>query len=163
MRANKRGSIEDFVFIVVILIVLAIAVPIMLRVTGSLNTSIQDTDSVPDEFKTASASANTRMPTILDGIFIMLLVFTYVGTLILAFSIDTQPAFFFIATIMLIIMIFVIPFLANAYDDVSAAPVFASEVASLTIIPFVMANYMKIGIVMAFTIAMALYAKRVTA
>ena len=159
LKGSKRGSLEDAVLIGLFLAVIAIFAYPLVNSFSLINADIQANPDIADDAKGISSDFNTDLPNILEGIFLLLLVGGYLGTFILAFFIDTQPAFFVIAAIFMTSMVLVLPMVANAYDSVTNGQ-FSEVTTQFTIIPFVMQNYLQITLVMWALIILGIYAKR---
>ncbi len=158
---QKKGSIEDAVLISLFLIFLAIMAYPMVKVANDLNNIIQTDDNMPESIKATTNTFNDKWPTIIEGIYLLLLLIGYLGVFIFAFFLDSQPAFFILAAIFFTAMILVIPLLANVWQDTTNSEVFDDIRSKFVIIPFVMTNYLRITIVMWVVIGFGLYAKKV--
>lgn len=158
---GKRGSVEDAVVLGIWLIIIAImAFPIIL-VVNSVDDTVQANDELGFNSQSMSSDFRTRLPAIIEGIYLLLLIIGYFSAFILAFFIDSQPAFFVLAVIFFTAMVLIIPLGANVFDDMTNTPAFAEIRTQFTIIPFVMGHYLQITLVMWMLIGFGLYAKRV--
>lgn len=161
---NKSGNaFQNLIIIIVFIGVLALFLPIAFKIVTDLDDSLQETDGIPTEFKAASSNFQGRFTTIWDGLFLFLLVVGYVGLFITAFTSDSRPIIFMFVALGMTLMVFVIPFIANAYSDLESQPEIASSAAAFTIVPFVMQNYLMLSIIMIFTVLIAFFARRSTA
>ncbi len=161
---NRRGNaFQNLIIIIVFIGVLALFLPIAFKIVTDLDTSLQSTEGIPTEFKDSSSNFQGRFTTIWDGLFLFLLVVGYVGLFITAFSSDSKPVLFLFVALGMTLMVFVIPFIANAYASLEAQPEIASSAAAFTIVPFVMTNYLLLSIVMIFTVLIAFFARRTSA
>ena len=62
---------------------------------------------------------NESHPSLFDGLVISLLAIFWVGTIILAFFIDSHPAFFVLAIILSIILIICVAVIGNTYQEIN--------------------------------------------
>ncbi len=159
-KMNKRGNSQFTIIILVFMVIMAIAVPITGKIFSDLNKSIQNVNGIPDNMKSSFDNASNRYNAIWDGFFIFMLIMLFVGTFISALFTDTNPVFFSIGIVALILMIFVLPFLANTYEGVMTTTTFSTATADFPITSFVMQHYVSIGVIMMASIAIGLFAKR---
>ncbi len=159
-KMNKRGNFQFTIIILVFMVIFAIAVPITGKIFEEMNTSVQEIDGIPTEFKDSFDNASGRYNTIWDGFFVFMLILLFVGTFISALFTDTNPVFFSIGIIALALMIFVLPFLANTYEGFATTTTFADTTTNYPITTFIMQHYVAIGVIMMSTIAIGLFSKR---
>jgi len=157
---GKLGSVDDAAFLALFLVVLAIIAYPLIEVALTFSDVINDDPAIASDVKTTGTSYLNRWPAIMDGIYVLLLLGGYLATFILAFYLDSQPAFFIAAAVFFTALSFVIPMLANSFETVTSGH-FALAEANLTMIPLIMQYYLQITIIAWFMIAFALYAKRV--
>ena len=163
IKRCKRGQnvLQNIMIILVFLSIFALFVPIGLVVLEQINDDVQQIDSVPSEFKSGFNNLESRYPLIWDGLFAFMVVLLFVGTFIFAFLSDSQPLMFGIFAIGLAMFVFVLPFLANTFEDVVSQDLIATANAQFTIIPFVMSNYVGVSVAILFMVGIAFFAKRV--
>lgn len=163
IATGKKGqnAFQNMIIIIVFMSVFAIFIPIGLLILQNINAGVQEVDDVPDNFKAELNNFEARYPLIWDGMFIFMIVLLFVGTFIFSFLTDSQPLLFGIFAIALALFIFVIPFLANAFEAVVSEEVIATANSEFVIIPFVMAHYVGISVSVVFVIGIAFFAKRV--
>ncbi len=157
---NKRGQMQNVIILIVFLSILAIFVPIGLKITKDINSAVQIQDDIPVEFKQDFQGVEDRYPLIWDGFYAFLLVAVFIGAFLMAFNADNSPVFFFFFMILLVLFVFVLPFLANAFDDVNSATTLSGEASAFVVIPFVMNNYVALSLVMLGIVSIAFFIRR---
>ncbi len=160
LTRNTKGQMQNVIILVVFLAIFAIFVPIGLRITSDLNSAVQDQGQIPQDFKDDFQGVEDRYPLIWDGFYAFLLITVFIGAFLMAFNADSSPVFFFFFTALLTLFVFVLPFLANAFDDVSTGTTFSGEGSAFTVIPFVMGNYVALSLVMLGIVSIAFFIRR---
>ena len=104
-------------------------------------------------------NAKDRYVASYDSLFLTVLVGMYIGALLLAWNIDTNPAFFFLSLLMMAVIVIVTAVLGNAWYTYANNPAMASYVDDFTIIPFVMSRSVEIIVIMSFGLAAVMYSR----
>lgn len=155
---NKKGTILDFLYIVVILFIFGIVSMIMFPVFKEVNRGLNES-GVPVEQLQLSVDIEDKYVNITDGIFLFILIGLSIATLIGAFMINTYPAFYPIAAFLLGIFAIVNSILSNAFSEVADAPTISDYSSQFLITNFVMNNLPVIMLVISFIIVIVLLAK----
>jgi len=117
---GKKGSLQDIMFIIGLVLFFGIVVLIGFRVTSAYNDNIQGMSIMPQEAKDASTSLTNHYPGIIDNMFLILTMGLCIITLILAAMVRVSPLFIPIFFIVEIITIFVAGIASNIYQDVAS-------------------------------------------
>lgn len=156
---NRRGSMIDVLVLTISLFALIIGLIVALAISNGVNTGIQQTESINETYKAQFQSLDTRMPRIVDGMFLTVYIFLSLGAIVGAWFIDTAKFFMVFSIIILAVIVVISMALSNAYDEVRQQPLLDTYFGELTFIPFIMRNFV-IGImVVAFAVLIALYGK----
>lgn len=156
-RLNKRGSIDDLIFIAITLLGFGMLLLLFGKFSDEFNTQIQDMSEIPDAGKTAVQQIDDLYGGVLDNSFLLLAIGLAVVAFIFAMLVIVHPIFFIFYFIMLTIVIFVCGALSNIYQEAAANPqlvdiasklVFTSHI--LSFLPFI------VGIV-GFGLAIIMY------
>lgn len=156
---GKRGSIDDAMYISLFLVFFAIFAYPMFTAFSQLNTAVQGNAEIDSRALENQDDLTNRIPTIFEGIYLILFFFSYFGAFILSSFIDSKPAFFVIAVIIFGVMAFVIPLLANSWDAVTNGQFPLAE-SQFVIIPYIMQNYLQLNMAMWALLLVGIYAKR---
>jgi len=117
---GKKGSLQDIMFIIGLVVFFGIVVLIGFRVTSAYNENIQGMSIMPQEAKDASASLTNHYPGIIDNMFLVLTIGLCIITLILAAMVRVHPIFIPLFFIVEIITIFVAGIASNIYQAVAS-------------------------------------------
>lgn len=157
LRKNKKGSLDDLIFIFVSLFAIAVIILIVYKVSDSINTELQASSNINDRGKAAYNSINNMYPGVVDNSIMLLAFGLGIMAIIFAMLIRVHPVFFVFFIIILAIIIFVCGAFSNVYQEMAANPelsVLADNLkfttAILTFLPFI------IGI-LGFIVAIVMY------
>ena len=160
-RKNKKGNIflEGITILVVIFVLVIISI-MGHEIFKDVNDTIQSDSQVSDSAKEHMQDSYVNYPKIIDGIFIFLLVGLWIASVSFAFFIETNPVFFVMSIILIIIVLIVGAIISNAYveianDDGLSQPV---EIA-MPMSYFVMSNLVYTILVIVASIGIGLFAK----
>lgn len=156
---KKANAILDTLVVVVILFVLGIIVVFGNKILTEVNSDIQADASMSNDSKKFIGDMNTQYPTLFDGIFLFILVGSWICSIIFSFMIDTHPIFIVISIILLIVILFAAALLANSYSDITSDSSLATYAVNYPNINFVMSHIVQVVLVIAATIMIALFAK----
>lgn len=157
---NKRGQIGlDLLTIVLILFALGAVSLVAYMVSNNLNAEIQADDDFNAQSKAVVNDINTSYPKWFDNAFMFILIFFWLGMLLSSFLIDSHPVFFIIAVILIILSLLVGAAIVNAMEELFEDPDLASASQDFPKLIWIMDHWLIISIVMAFSAAIALYAK----
>jgi len=156
-KRNKRGSLDDLVWIIGVLLVFSLMILIFAKFTDEVNTKVQDMDIIPTSGKTAVSQMNDLYGGVIDNSFLLLTVGLAIVALIFAFLVVIHPIFFVFYFIFLTIIIFVSGAVSNIYQSAAAEPALASIAAKLTMTSHIMTYLPFIIGVFGFLIAIVMY------
>lgn len=140
-KKSKKSQIPPFlflIFLIVGLVILAVAIPIFLKVSDDINTDMQTDDSLTVESKATYGGVNAGMSGWFDNGWLALFIGTWLAVMIGSFFYSEHPIFFVISLIIMFIFMFVSANLSNLYTETSEDPDFITYSAGLTNINFVM-------------------------
>lgn len=113
----KRASLLDLMFLIVVIFALALSSIIAIKIYDAFHENTQD--KLGSEANQLYENQNSIMKTGLDNIIIFALVGFAVATMIMAFQINTHPAFFFISLFILVIILVIAANISNSYNTIS--------------------------------------------
>ena len=124
-KKRKGSAVIDGIIIVIVLAVFGIMAVTAVFVYDSLY------DDISESIETTTAqnmldNSHDRTPSILDGIFVTIVVLFWIGAVILAYFIDSHPLWFALSFILVIILFVISGELANVYIDYEADLLVAS-------------------------------------
>lgn len=137
-RLNKKGSIQDIVFIGVVLLFFGMIVLFGFKVTDAFNTQIQGMSVVPTDAKTASTSLLSNYSGTIDNTFLLLTIGLVIGALILASLVRVHPIFIPFFWIALVFVIFITGILSNIYQETAANALMSNLADQLTFISHIL-------------------------
>ena len=157
MVKNKKGTIQDLVLIMVIIIFFAIGTLIVYKISDELNTQFQESEDINDEGKVAFDSINNMFPNVIDNTFLLLIFGLGIGALILAFLVRVHPVFFVGFLLVLVIIIFVSGVFSNIYLEIANTDDFVGVAANLTFITHIIGKLPLIIGILGFLISIVMY------
>ena len=117
---GKKGSLQDIMFIIGLVLFFGVVVLIGFRVTSAYDDNIQGMAIMPQEAKDVSTSLTSHYPGIIDNMFLVLTIGLCIITLILAAMVRVHPIFIPIFFIVEIITIFVAGIASDIFQSVAS-------------------------------------------
>lgn len=134
LKANKKGSLVDLIFIAVGLFVFAVSTLLAFVIYDRFNDNIQANTEIPTEAKTSSSELQSYYSGVLDNSFLFICVGLGIGAIILASLVRVHPIFFPFYIIALLFVIFFCGIFSNIYQEMASTTQMATEAAQLTFI-----------------------------
>lgn len=156
---NKRGDIQDLITLIVIIFGFAIAGIVAYKFIGEFNDQVADNPVLTDHSKEIMVDAETRLPGIFDGGLLVVLIFFTIVMLISAWYIDTHPAIFFIAFILVIAIVIVAGALSTTFEEFTQTPEMINASNEFPISVFVLGNFPVLVFVIGVALIIVLFAK----
>jgi hypothetical protein len=135
---NKRASMRDIIFIVVLAFAMVLAGVFAVKVMNVVNEKFQAADAVPAEAKATLSSVNTRLPKWIDGAFLLFYVLMMLLGLFLAMQINTSPVFIPLSIFYFIFLVFISRVFSVIYSRMILSTTLASQASQLSIISYVL-------------------------
>lgn len=132
IKGNKKGSVEDLLYVGVALFIMAVVILVCFRISTSLNTEFQASDKVDTYGKSAHQQITNLYPGIVDNSFLFLTVILSIGALILAALVRVHPIFLPIYLLAWMFVIFLCAVFSNAYQEMAANADLAPLAAQMT-------------------------------
>lgn len=157
LRANKKGSIQDLVYIFVSLVSIAILILIVFKVSNEMNIKFQASSDINARGKSAFNSINNMYSGVLDNSFLILAFGLGIVALVFAMMVRVHPVFLVFFVIILAIIIFVCGVFSNLYQKMANDPELVSVAVQLTFIDNIMTYLPFIIGVFGFLLAIVMY------
>ncbi len=138
IKHNKKGSVQDLLYVGITLFVFALVILIGFRISTSLNTEFQASDDVDAYGKAAHQQITNMYPGIIDNSFLFVTVILSLGTLIMAAMVRIHPIFLPIYLLAWLFVIFLCSVFSNAYSEMAANPDLSALAAQMTFMNQVM-------------------------
>ena len=159
-RMKKRGSLQDLILVMVILLSLAITIIFSALITREIqNSGMFDDRGTVNHSRARAIFGITRdrvLPTF-DNIFIGTLVAGMLGVVILSFAVRSLPVFFVTGFVFITVLMLLAPILANVYDAVATHPLLVADADDFTAIDFVFSNFPLIILAAAVLVSITIY------
>lgn len=158
---NKKGqSALDLVVFLVVLFVIAFLGIIVAKVWGGINTGLQAKSSdIGAAAATASSDANTGFQRGFDMAMAIGIGLMYIGLFITSRYIGTDPMWFFINIIFLVLALSFAAILGNVYDTATNNATFVTERAAMPAMVFIASHMLEFAIGAFAMILLGLFAK----
>lgn len=144
---NKRGTMEDVIFIAVIAAVFAIFVLVMAYVTPQITDKLRDTEINDSSAARLALNYSDTFAARLNIVFLIIFVGLLMGMLVSAFLIDAHPIFIPIFIFFLGFAVFAGVIMSNVYETFSEDTELAATAAQNTYVDAILGNYVLIIIV----------------
>lgn len=128
---NKKGSILDVIFIIILLVFLGVISLIVYMVIDKFNTQIQGMAIMPAESKAGTAAIVGYMPTVVDNTFLFLTVGLAVVSISLAAMVRISKIFIIFYILSLIFVIFLSAVFSNIYQAMAENAEFVAYASQL--------------------------------
>ena len=138
IKHNKKGSVQDLLYVGITLFVFALVILIGFRISTSLNTEFQASDDVDAYGKAAHQQITNMYPGIIDNSFLFVTVILSLGTLIMAAMVRIHPIFLPIYLLAWMFVIFLCSVFSNAYSEMAANPDLSALASQMTFMNQVM-------------------------
>jgi hypothetical protein len=139
MKLNKKGSIQDLVFVGIIVLFFAVVVLIGFKVVSEFNSEIQSNSAIA-QFDTGShaRAASTELTGhytgVIDNTFLFFAIGLALATLMLAVMVRIHPIFIPFYFIGLVLIIFFSGIFSNIYQEMAATTQLATQADQLIFI-----------------------------
>lgn len=158
--SSKANLGLDAIFVVVGLFILAVVMIFSYQLYTEFNDDIQADPDIDAQAKTTAAGIATNYPGVFDQTFALFLAILWVALIVTTYLIDTNPAFFVIVFIMIIITFVLGMELSNQYEEFSGEDGLSGSAANFPLTNWIMSHLLTIIIVMVLSAAITLYAKQ---
>jgi len=157
---DKRGSIEDSVFIVILLFITALVFIFAFVINNAISSA------AAPAFENASAGSSIGF-TVVDGIFDNTLNYIYlavffglvISLVVTAFLTPTHPIFFIFAIFVFIALMIVSVALSNMYSAITASATFTSATSHMPILDYIMTHLPLVAIVIGVLAAIIIFSR----
>ena len=145
-KRNKKGSLQDVMFIGIVLLVFGIAILFGFKIMGEINTQIQASDVLAEydtgsHARDASSTLTGHFSGIIDNSFLFLTIGLGLVTLALAALVRVHPIFIAFYFIGLVIVIFLSAVFSNIYQEMAASTELIAVADQLTFTSLIL-NYL---------------------
>ena len=134
LKRNKKGSLQDMIFIGVVLVFMGLVTLIAFKITSEFNSNIQSNVDIPADAKTASTSLTSNYSGVIDNMFLFLMIGLIIVSLVFAALVRVHPIFIPLFIIGWIILIFISGILSNIYMEMAENSLLLAEANQLTFI-----------------------------
>ena len=119
-KGNKKGSIQDILYIIIAIVVIAVGSLLVYKVMNEVNQKFQDSVDIPVRGKTAMNNMENIFTGVLDNSFMLLVVGLCIVALALAAMVRVHPVFIVFFILLLVIIIFLGGVFSNIYQKVAS-------------------------------------------
>lgn len=157
---NKRGSIEDSIYIVIFLFITALVFLFAFVINNAISTT------AAPAFEAVAAGSSIGMTTV-DSIFDHTINYVYlavffgllISLIVTAFLTPTHPIFYLFAILIFIGLMLVSVVMSNMYEAITADATFTSAVTAMPIMDYIMLHLPLIAIVIGIIAAIIVYSR----
>ncbi len=159
-RRNKRGSLQDLIVVMAILLALGITIILGSLVMREISVSglLDDRNGV-DQIRARlifNQSLNRVVPQF-DNIFVAVVVAGILGTVVLGFATRSLPVFFVAGFVFTIVLVLLAGIYSNIYDAVADHPRLIADSENFTAMEFIFANFPLVILGGAVIVAVTIY------
>jgi len=159
---NKKGQMPPalfFLFIVVALVIFAVATILFVTVSNDLNEEFQQDDDLTPESKQVYNDLNEGYPSWLDNGFLFMFIGIWIVLLVASFTMPEHPVFFIIMLIIMILTMYIGGVLSNLYMEISGEADLSSASNSLNNISFIIGHYVEFILYILGSMGLVLFAR----
>lgn len=136
---GKKG-VSDVIFIIVLIFMFGIFSVFGYLTLSKINDTFQRTGVLGSTGTSIVNTTTTKLPSIVNGLFLLILVGVAIGAIISAFYINSHPAFFIIFVVLGVIIIFLGMMFSNIFHDIMSNPSISTYANDFGVIKFGMDN-----------------------
>ena len=156
MIDRKGNAPADSLFLIIILFVFVIVALFANTMMSELNTEVQADAAMTTEAKAEMSDRAANMPTTFDYAVAMAFGALWLGAILASLLIDAHPAFLMLSVIVVLLLLFVPPNLANMYETTIIE---LGTASSFPLSTFIFRHLMEYYIAVVFTVMLVLYGK----
>jgi len=157
MGKNKKASVQDIIFIIISIVVIAVGSLIVYKIHNSINTEFQASSDITSKGKLAMSQIDNMFPTVLDNSFLLLVIGLCIVAIALAAMVRVHPVFFVFFIIVMVIIVFLAGVFSNIYQGIASQSEFTALADNLTFMTFTMQFLPFITGVMGFVLSFVMY------
>lgn len=154
---GKKGNASDLIYLPVALFVIAFVSVLAYQIYSEYTDRASGHFDNPQQ--TNIETYTTTVLTEFDYLFMIILVFSIMATVISAFYLDTHPIMFFVSLIFLAVSGIIQMAMSNVYQTFEAQSSVSSSAAEFSIISLIMNHYPAIFIMGGVIVLIALFTK----
>ena len=155
---NKKGNVvTDMVTWALWLFIIAIVAVIGVMVANQVNDKLQVSE-LGTEAKDNLEGTTQRYDNTLDNMFFLAFVLLWIFVFLASFMLNSNPIFFAVMLFLTVFIFIVIAILANTFDSLMTGTL-EQYALMLPKTMFILNHYLELGLAVAFTTAVGLYAK----
>ena len=151
---GKRGSVLDVLYLLVILLTLGMIGVVLAPVMNSTTAGWNNGTAIPQTSKDIMTRGGNGFPGLVDSAFIIIVILGTIGILITSSMIDTNPAYFVLTMIIMVVFIILAAIFSNVYGVMSD-----SFPTQFPIMSFIMSNLALYVLVIIALVGIVLYSK----
>lgn len=159
LNCKKGNAIVDTISYGVIIFVFAIAFILIYPAFSDLNTEIQNDNTMTSSAKSISQTSFNNYPSVMDGVFVLVLVLLWIITIIASFQIDSHPIFFVVVIILMVVVVIIAQLLASSYEDLSSDSLLSGVSSTFPMTNYILSNLHIASLIVGGSILIALYGK----
>jgi len=156
---SRKGSINDWFVIPVILFVFALIILVGYKLMTDLNTEFQANPDLATESKTIMQDNKNAYVNVFDKSYLVVIIFLIIASIIGAIVIDTHPVIVAVALPLLVIALLFSAILGNTFASIIEAEDLAVVGSEFVVIPYVWNHIVQIMLFAITAIAIGLFAK----
>ena len=156
---NKKGSVPDLIYFIVIMFLLAFVIVILWVLFQAIDTSFQASESITNEGKSIESGIKNRFVSIMNNVFLLGFIGFFIAIGIGAWFIRVHPAIFWLTIPILAFIIFIAAIYSNFWFSITEDPLIGNAADDFPIIQFIFENYVYLITGVVLIIAALLYLK----
>lgn len=154
---RKKGSIDDLILIMVVVVIVGFVVLIGYNVLSTLNDKIQTTDFFDANAKSTFANVTSKFPGVIDNTFLLLTIGLCIIAMFLAYLVRFSPVFFVLFIVFVPILLFITAAFSNIYTEAADSAALSSAASDLVFMSHIVRWLPIIIGIMGFVLAFIMY------
>jgi hypothetical protein len=156
---GKKGSILDLILIMVVVLTVAIVSILGYHILNQFDAQTEDFFAEGSNVSSHAITKGKQAILGLDKVMIFIMVALTIAVVLGAFMLQTNPAFFIISIILLIITLVISAQITNIFEEIISTPQLENASSGFPVTQHLMANYPFYLLILGAIIIIALYAR----
>jgi hypothetical protein len=156
----KKGNVFlDTLTVLISLVVIGLVIFVVYSAYKPIAEQMDSSTDLDSTAKKVTNDLNDRYPAVWDSLFVFIFVLLWITVLISSFFIESNPAFFIVSLIILVIVLILAIFLGNSYEMIMQDATMSGISAQFPMTNFILSHILIFTLAVGVSIAIVLYAK----
>lgn len=156
----KKGNVFiETILILVVIFAFAIISIFSVKFYNEIEPALELTPDLSNDSINVLQGIKNYLPDLMNNAFLILMIFLWLATIFLSFTIDVHPAFFVIALVLLVITLLVGMMLGNTYSDIASSEELSEMTSDFSYAYWVFSHIHIVTLIIGASLLISIYAK----